>query len=129
MFSLRTHVIITASLLALLVLIPIVGNAFAPSGVETLGPVATRTVQIVYLGLFAAFGLSTIPLIVKTVLRAQTKLGNEDKAPVAAVMGNQNRIIWIMMGLMLLGGAIAIPAMILDGGFDSPPKTAAPQTR
>lgn len=117
MFSLRTHVIISAVLLALLILIPVVGNFLAPGGVQVLGPF-TRAFQVFYLGLFLAFGLSAIPVIVKTVLGAQVRLGNQDKAPVAAAIRHQNRIIWVMIGLIVAGSAIAIPAMILDGGFD-----------
>lgn len=121
MFSLRTHAFITGGLFAALVIIAIAGNAFAPNGLEATPGFLTRAFQIFYLTLFGAFGLSTIPLIVKTVLRSQERLGNQDKAPVAAAIKHQNRIIWVMMGLMLLGAAIAIPAMILDGGFDSTP--------
>lgn len=127
MFSLRTHAFITGGLLALLIGIAIVGNAFAPNGLEPAPGLLTRAFQIFYLTLFGAFGLSTIPLIVKTVLRSQERLGNQDKGPVAAAIKHQNRIIWVMMGLMLLGAAIAIPAMILDGGFDSAPAHPAAQ--
>jgi len=123
MFSLRTHVIISAVLLGLLILIPVVGNALAPAGVQVLGPF-TRVFQVFYLGLFLAFGLSMIPVIVKTVLGAQVRFGNQDKAPVAAAIRHQNKIIWVMIGLIVAGSAIAIPAMILDGGFDTGAKQA-----
>ncbi|HEX2592854.1 MAG TPA: hypothetical protein VHL34_15235 [Rhizomicrobium sp.] len=123
MFSLRTHVIITVSLLALLVLVPMMGSALAPGGVETLGGLKTIA-QAGYLTLFVLFGLSTIPVIVMLVLGTQVRLGNADKAPVAAALRRQRTIIWIMMGLMAAGAAIAIPAMILDGGLDSTPPAA-----
>jgi hypothetical protein len=125
MFSLRTHVVISAVLLALLILIPVVGNVVSPAGVQVLGPF-TRVFQVFYLGIFVAFGLSTIPVIVKTVLGAQVRLGNQDKAPVAAALRHQNRIIWVMLGLIVAGSAIAIPAMILDGGFDTATKGTPP---
>jgi hypothetical protein len=77
-----------------------------------------RAVQIFYLGLFVLFGLSTVPVIVMTVLGAQVRLGNQNQPAVAAVIRRQRLIIWVMVGLMLAGAAIAIPAMILDGGLD-----------
>ncbi len=117
MFSLRMHLLISAALLALLIAVPIVGSMFAPGGAETLGA-AKPFVQGFYVALFVAFGLSVVPVIVKTVLGAQVRLGNQDKAVVAAAIRRQNVIIWIMLGLMLAGAAIAIPAMILDGGLN-----------
>ncbi|HEY1711142.1 MAG TPA: hypothetical protein VGG10_22945 [Rhizomicrobium sp.] len=123
MLSLRTHIIICASLFAALVLIPMIASALAPAGVASLGPFKTAF-QIFYLGLFVAFGLSIIPVMVKTVLDAQVKLGNAEKAPVAAAVKHQNRIVWVLMGLILAGSAIAVPAMLLNGGLDSGPPPA-----
>src|SRR5690348_2609090 len=102
MFSLRTHAIICASLFVLLILIPIAGNALWPHGVQTVGRFATAF-QLFYFALFFAFGLSAVPVIVKTVLGAQVRLGNQDKAPVAAAIRHQNRIIWVMIGLIIAG--------------------------
>lgn len=127
MFRLRTHAFIAAGLFALLVLIPLVGSLAAPNGVGVMAPPLKIAFQVFYLGIFAAFGLSLIPVIVMSVLGAQVKLGNADKAPVAAAVRRQNTIVWVLMGLVVLGAAIAIPAMILDGGFDeSTPQKAAP---
>jgi len=117
MFSLRTHVVIMLVLLGLLIGIPTIGSMFVPEGVADVDPAIRVIVQASYLFLFVAFGLSTVPVIVKTVLGAQVRLGNADKPVIGGVIRHQNRIIWIMLALMLLGSAIAIPAMILDGGL------------
>ena len=123
MFSLRTHVTICGSLFAALILIPLIGSAVAPTGVASFGPFKTAF-QISYLALFVAFGLSTIPVMVKIVLGAQVKRGNAEQAPVAAAVRHQNTIIWVLMGLIVAGSVIAIPAMIRDGGLDSAPPAA-----
>jgi hypothetical protein len=121
MFSLRTHVVIMLVLLGLLIGIPTIASMFLPDGIGRIDPLIRGTVQVFYLLLFLAFGLSTVPVIVKVVLGAQKRIGNADKPVVGAAIRHQNRIIWIMLALMLLGAAIAIPAMILDGGFDTAP--------
>jgi hypothetical protein len=74
--------------------------------------------------LFVAFGLSTIPVMVKTVLGVQAKRGTAQQAPVAAAIRHQNAIIWVLMGLIVAGSVVAIPAMILGGGLDSAPSPA-----
>lgn len=115
MFSLRTHVIICAALFALLIGIPIVGNALQAAGVA--GPKGNYQLafMIFYFGLFIASGLSAIPVIVKAVLRGQEKLGNA--SAFAPLIRNQNRIIWGMWILIVAGLILAIPAAIQDGFF------------
>jgi hypothetical protein len=56
--------------------------------------------------------MSAIPVMVMTVLRAQARQGRA-----AGLIRRQNAIIWTMWILILLGIAIALPAMIADGFF------------
>lgn len=117
MLSLRAHAWICAGLFVALIGIPIVGNTLQAMGIAPPPRAAQLPIMIGYLALFVAFGLSTVPVIVKTVLRTQERLGNAGAAPVAALIRHQNRIIWALWLLILLGIAIAVPAMIADGFF------------
>lgn len=125
MLSFRAHAIICAILFALLIGIPIVGNVLQASGVTPPLGGPLLAFQIFYFALFLAFGLSAIPVIVMIVLRGQRGV---EAAPIAAMVRNQNVIIWTLWILILAGAAIAIPAAIHDGFFDqmaAPPQGAS----
>jgi len=115
MLSFRAHAIICAVLFALLFGIPIAGNLLQASGVSPHPGGPLLAFQIFYFALFLAFGLSAIPVIVMIVLRGQRGV---DAAPIAAMIRNQNAIIWTLWILILAGAAVAIPAAIHDGFFD-----------
>jgi hypothetical protein len=118
MFTLRTHAIICGALLAALIGIAVVGNALEAAGVAPLSG-ASRYVAIGLLfGLFIAFGLSAIPVMVMLVLRAQVTAGNQDVPAIAAVIRRQNAIIWWLWAVIVVGLCLAIPAMIMGGAFD-----------
>ena len=115
MLSFRAHAIICAVLFALLLGIPIVGNLLQASGVSPTPGGPLLAFQIFYFALFLAFGLSAIPVIVMIVLRGQRGV---EAAPIAAMIRNQNTIIWTLWILILAGAAVAIPAAVHDGFFD-----------
>ncbi len=117
MLSLRTHTIICFSLLAALIGIAILGNVLQRFGVGPLTGSSRYVGLALFFGLFVAFGLSTVPVIVKTVLAAQVRAGNQEVAAVAAAVRHQNTIIWSMWGVMIAGLAIGIPAAIAGGMF------------
>lgn len=121
MFSLRTHLLISAGLLVALVSLAAAGSALQASGVIT-DPGALRwPVMILFFGLFLAFGFSLVPVIVKSVMGFQTRIGNDDVPAVRAAARAQNLIIWVMWLLMGAGLLIAIPAAIADGFFAPEP--------
>lgn len=112
MLSLRAHAWICGGLFAALLLIPIVGNSLQAAGVAPPPRSVQLPFMIGYLILFVAAGMSAIPVMVMTVLRAQARQGQA-----AGLIRHQNKIIWAMWILILLGIAIALPAMIADGFF------------
>jgi hypothetical protein len=122
MFSLRTHAIICGVLFAFLIGIPTIGNALQVAGVAPLSSRYGLAFMIFYFGLFLAFGLSAIPVIVMTVLRGQAKIG--DGAPFEGLVRHQDKIIWAMWILVLAGTAVAIPAAIKGGLFDRTAQSA-----
>jgi hypothetical protein len=117
MFSLRTHAIICGALFALLIGIPMLGNALQAAGMRPPSGRYQLAFMIFYFGLFLAFGLSAIPVMVKAVLRGQAKIG--DGAPFEGLVRHQDKIIWAMWILILAGIVVAIPAAIRGGLFDS----------
>ena len=118
MLSLRAHVWICVGLLLALIVIPILGNAWAASG-GVMPDGLKLPFMIFYLALFVAFGLSAIPVMVKVVLGRQQ--ANADIEPIGMLIRNQDRIVWAMWIVILAGLAVALPAMI-HAGFFAPPK-------
>ena len=115
MFSLRTHAIICGILFALLIGIPMIGNALQAAGVAPMSSRFGLAFMVFYFGLFLAFGLSAIPVMVMSVLKGQAKIG--DGAPFEGLVRHQNKIIWAMWILILAGTAVALPTMIQSGFF------------
>jgi hypothetical protein len=124
MFTLRTHVIICATLFATLIGIAILGNVLQRAGVSPPTGAFRYIAAGTFFLVFFAFGLSAIPVIVKLVLGAQEKVGNENTELIGAAIRHQNRIIWIMWGLIIAGSLIAVPAAIIGGAFGDGPKRA-----
>ncbi|MEO8751231.1 MAG: hypothetical protein ABI624_00985 [Casimicrobiaceae bacterium] len=124
MFTLRTHAIICAALFAALIGTAIVGNVLEAGGVAPLAGAARYIAIVFFFGLFIAFGLSAIPVMVMLVLRVQVNAGNRNVPAIAAVIRRQSLIIWSLWGLIVAGLCIALPAMIMDGAFgDGPQQT------
>jgi hypothetical protein len=119
--SLRTSAIVCGALFAALIGIAILGNVLQRLGMAPPSGVARQLALVLYAGLFVAFGFSTIPVIVKLVLSAQVRVGNQDVAAVAAGIRHQNKIIWSLWGVMGAGLVIAIPAAIAGGMFGDGP--------
>ena len=121
MFSLKTHAIITGSLFAAIIAMAILGNVLHDSGYLPDSSAAQLAAKIIFFTLFLAFGFSCIPLMVKAVLAGQTVIGNGNVGMVRHVAANEKLIVIILWLLIGLGLAIAIPAAIQDGFFDSSP--------
>ena len=120
MFSLHTHAIIFAALLALIIGLATVGNVLGAAESLPPSPALQLAMRIVFFGLVIALALSAVPVMVKAVIAAQVQAGNADRPLVKVAIDHQNRIIIAMWLLMVLGMAIAIPAAIQDGLFDTP---------
>lgn len=118
MFSLQTHAIICAALLATIVAIAMGGNALQAAGViHDLGAFKLPFMILIF-ALFLAFGFSAIPVMVKIVLGFQRKVGNENVPVVAAVLRAENWIIYAIWALLAAGLVVALPAAIKGGLFD-----------
>src|SRR5216684_2761906 len=115
MFSLRTHVIISASLFASMILFALLGNALISSGlIKNFGPLQLP-VKILFFTIFIAFGFSMIPVMVKAVLGFQVQAGNQEAPVIGTMIRHENTIIWTFWILILLGTAIALPFAIQQG--------------
>lgn len=129
MFSLRTHVIICASLFAALIGVPLLGNILAATGV--IGPLhgmAQTALLVLIFTLFLAAGMSAIPVMVKIVMGAQDRLGNRGVPVIGSAIRYQNTIIWVLWGLILTGIVVALPAMMAAGFFENASPHVVAQT-
>jgi hypothetical protein len=124
MFTLRTHIAISGALLAALIGTAILGSLAQRAGLGPPTGIARYVAMALYFALFVAFGLSAVPVVVKLVLSAQTRAGNQDVAAVAAAVRHQNTIIWWLWGLILAGAVIAVPAAIFGGLLGDGPRRA-----
>jgi hypothetical protein len=129
MLSLRSHVIVCAVLFVALIGIALLGNVLQKMGMAPPSGAGRYVALGLYLGLFVAFVMSTSPVIVKVVLSAQVRAGNQDVAAVAAAIRHQNVIIWSLWGVIVVGLVIAIPAAIAGGMFGEGPVRLLSQSR
>jgi len=118
MLSLRTHIMISAGIMAVIIMLAMIGNALHDSGVVQDGPSIRLTAMVVSLGLSAALMFSLVPVMVKLVLGVQAGIGNAGHPVVAAMIAHERVIVFVRWGLIALGLVIAVPAAIIDGAFD-----------
>src|SRR5712691_9894141 len=116
--SLRTHLMISASIMAAIIVLAMIGNAFHDSGVVQDGPAIRLIAMIVFFGLSVALMFSLVPVMVKLVLGVQAGIGNAGHPVVAGLIAHERAIVFVLWGLIALGLAIAVPAAIIDGAFD-----------
>ena len=128
MLSLRAHALITGGLFAALIVLGWVANLLDALDLIPRGPGIRLVSLVVFLGLAAALGFSAIPLMVQLVLGFQVGLGNANRPVIRALIARQRVIVFVFWGLIALGLAIAVPAAILDGAFDTT-EVAAPSPR
>ncbi len=118
MFSLRTHAIICAALFGAILVLAIAGNALIASGMIAQPTHPSLPAMILFFGLFLAFGFSAVPVMVMTVMKAQTAFGNETRSElVRQAVARQRTIVWVIWALMAAGCLIAIPAAVINGMF------------
>src|SRR5437762_9250353 len=118
MLSLRTHVMISAGIMAAIIVLAMIGNALHDSGAVQDGPTIRLTAMIVFFGLSVALMLSLVPVMVKLVLGVQAGIGNAGHPVVAGLIARERLIVFVLWGLIALGLIVAVPAAIIDGAFD-----------
>ena len=118
MFSLRTHAIISAGILATIIVLAMVGNALEAGGVVEAGPGIRRASMVVFVGLMLALWFSCIPVMVKVVLGFQVWVGNGSHPVIAALVARERIIIFAFWAFYALGLLILAPKAISDGMFD-----------
>ncbi|MGI8820454.1 MAG: hypothetical protein ACR2ID_06275 [Chthoniobacterales bacterium] len=115
--TLRKNVIVCGSLFVAFIGTAIIGNMLQGAGVAPLSGMTRYFAMFGFFGLFLACGFSAVPVMVKTVLAAQTRAG-----PVGGALArHQNAIIYGIWGLMIAGSVIAIPAAVIGGLFGDAP--------
>lgn len=120
--TLRTNIIVCGSLFAAVVGTAIIGNGLQGAGVAPLSGTARYIAMFGFFGLFIAFGLSAVPVMVKIVVSAQANAGHGDAPAVGTLACHQNAIIYGIWGLMIVGSAITIPAAVIGGMFGDAPQ-------
>jgi hypothetical protein len=127
MLSLRAHALITGGLFAALIVLGWVGNLIEALDLIPRGPGIRLVSLVVFLGLAVALAFSAIPLM-QLVLGFQVRIGNANRPVIRSLIARQRVIVFVLWSLIALGLAIAVPAAILDGAFDTT-ELAAPSPR
>ncbi len=118
MLSLRTHALVSAGIMASIMVLAMIGNALQAAGMVQDGAAIRLTAMLVFLGLSVALMLSLVPVMVKLVLGFQAGIGNAGHPVVAGLIAYERAIVFTLWGLIALGLVIAVPAAIIDGAFD-----------
>jgi hypothetical protein len=121
MLTLKAHAILTGVLFAAIVVFAMAGNVLHDQGILADSSAMQLGARVIFFSLFLAFGYSCIPLMVKIVLAGQIKVGNGEQPLVRAMVAREAHIVIVFWLLITAGLAIAIPAAIMDGFFDSDP--------
>jgi hypothetical protein len=119
MLSLRSHALITGGFFAAILLIGWGGNLLDAFGLVPDSAALRIAVLVVMLGFCAALAFSAVPLIVLIVLQFQVAAGNANRPIIRSLVTYQRAIVFVMWGLMAAGLALAVPAAILGGAFDT----------
>jgi uncharacterized membrane protein len=121
MFSLKTHAIITGALLATMIILAITGSVLHDRGYLPDSSTAQFAARVIFFALFLAFGFSCIPTMLKFFLAGQIAIGNGDVPVIQAIAAHQAGVVIGVWLFLALGLAIALPAAIHDGFFETTP--------
>ena len=125
MLSLRAHALITGGLFGALIVLGWVANLLDALDLIPARPGIRLVSVVVFVGLSIALAFSAIPLMVQLVLGFQVRLGNANRPVIRSLIARQRVIVFVLWSLIAFGLAIAVPAAILDGAFDTT-EVAAP---
>lgn len=117
MFSLRTHLIISGALFGALMLVAAGGDLLTSLDIVHVSGRLRSPAFILVFGLFLAFGFSLPPVLVKSVMGVQRRMGAADSPQIRRLVAGDNLIIWLMWAVMAAGLIVALPAMLRDGFF------------
>ena len=115
----RTFAILCAGSFLALLAIGWGGSILQASGIIHDAGAFKIPILATMLGLTALFAVSAVPVMVGLVLGFQRNIGNENVPVIRSALKRQNLIVFVIWGLMAAGAAVAIPAAILSGGFDT----------
>ena len=124
--STRTFAILCGGSFALMLIIGWGGSILQATGVIKNPGALQIPVIALMLTLVVVFAVTAIPLMVSAVFGFQRAIGNENVPVVRSVLGTRNIVIYVIWGLMALGSAIAIPAAIMNGAFNTIAPGATP---
>jgi hypothetical protein len=124
--STRTFAILCGGSFALMLIIGWGGSILQASGVIHDAGTLRIPILALMIALVAVFAITAIPLMVGAVLGFQRTIGNENVPVICPALAGWNVIIYALWGLMAAGTAVAIPAAISSGAFNTAGESAAP---
>jgi hypothetical protein len=104
----RFYVIVAMTSFGLIVLSAVIGNVLESMGVltrESIGRRGTFIVLLFYFALFCILAFSLVPVLLKTFILMQIRIGNGELGLIRWVRGHEQAVVygvWVLFGAGLL---------------------------
>lgn len=102
----RFYIIVAASSFGLMVVSAIIGNVIGSMGIvtrENLGRSGTVAVLSFYFVLFCVLAYSLVPVLLKTFLTLQVRIGNGGHRVIMWLLGHERAVVYGVWGLFSAG--------------------------
>ena len=118
--SLKACALVCASTFAVIVVGAIIGNMLESSG--TLTDEAGRykgqnMAQMAFSLLFCLLCFTIVPFVIKLFIFLQIKIGNGEFFVIKWLQAHEQKVIYVLWSILVIGFSIALPSAIKDGMF------------
>ena len=118
--SLKAWALVCASAFAVIIVGAIIGNMLESSGTLTDDDVRYKgqnMVQFLFFLLFCLLCFTIVPFVIKLFIVMQIKIGHGEFFMIKWLQAHQQKVIYVLWSILVIGFSIALPSAIKDGMF------------
>ena len=118
--SLKAWALVCASIFAVIVAGAIIGAMLESSGTLTDDAVRYKGLNMVQMAFFLLFCLlcvTIVPFVIKLFIFMQIKIGHGEFFMIKWLQAHQQKVIYVLWSLLVIGFSIALPSAVKDGMF------------
>ena len=118
--SLKAWALVCASAFAVIIVGAIIGNMLESSGTLTDDDVRYKgqnMVQIAFFLLFCLLCFTIVPFVIKLFILMQIKIGHGEFLMIKWLQAHQQKVIYVLWSILVIGFSLALPSAIKDGMF------------
>jgi len=118
--SLKAWALVCASIFAVIVAGAIIGAMLESSGTLTDDAVRYKGLHMVQMAFFLLFCLlcfTIVPFVIKLFIFMQIKVGHGEFFMIKWLQAHQQKVIYVLWSLLVIGFSIALPSAVKDGMF------------